>query len=158
MRWSVFILCLFLFSLSFAQKDISSKKGNDKKIDKQQISISTSSINSVTNNNQEDKKNISSKKEEKNEDEYSEVLVDKMENNQYEDISYNDTEEEKEKKNDEKDEFKIPFSYGAVKGVLNDGQRNILVLESEDGTITFIQIFWNKGGIRWKLLNQIMRN
>ncbi|MCM2266755.1 MAG: hypothetical protein NDI60_03170 [Elusimicrobiales bacterium] len=53
----------------------------------------------------------------------------------------------------------MPASYGQLKGVMNDGGRSLLVLESpEDGAITFVQVTAGKAGVTWKLVDRILRS
>jgi hypothetical protein len=53
----------------------------------------------------------------------------------------------------------IPSSYGQCKGVINDAGRSVLVFEnSEDGAVVFVQIFFGKGGVSWKLVDKIGRS
>lgn len=53
----------------------------------------------------------------------------------------------------------LPSSYGQLKGVMNDGGRTLLVLESpDDGAITFVQVTAGKSSVSWKLLDRIPRS
>ncbi len=53
----------------------------------------------------------------------------------------------------------LPSSYGQLKGVMNDGGRTLLVLESpDDGAITFVQVTAGKTAVSWKLLDRIPRS
>lgn len=53
----------------------------------------------------------------------------------------------------------MPSSYGQLKGVMNDGGRSLLVLESpDDGAITFVQVTAGKAGVSWKLVDRIPRS
>ncbi|OGR53229.1 MAG: hypothetical protein A2049_06130 [Elusimicrobia bacterium GWA2_62_23] len=53
----------------------------------------------------------------------------------------------------------MPSSYGQLKGVMNDGGRTLLVLESpDDGTITFVQVIAGKAGVSWKLVDRVPRS
>jgi hypothetical protein len=53
----------------------------------------------------------------------------------------------------------MPASYGQLKGVMNDGGRSLLVLESpDDGAITFVQVTAGKAGVSWKLVDRIPRS
>jgi|GEM_PF-1222132 len=53
----------------------------------------------------------------------------------------------------------MPSSYGQLKGVMNDGGRTLLVLESpDDGAITFVQVIAGKAGVSWKLVDRIPRS
>jgi len=52
----------------------------------------------------------------------------------------------------------LPSSYGQLKGTLNDGGRNLLVFENEDGVISFVQIFAGKNAVTWKLVSRIYRS
>ena len=52
----------------------------------------------------------------------------------------------------------LPASYGQLKGTLNDGGRNLLVFENEDGVISFVQIFAGKNSVAWKLMSRIYRS
>jgi len=52
----------------------------------------------------------------------------------------------------------MPASYGQLKGTLNDGGRNLLVFENEEGSISFVQIFAGKAAVSWKLISRIYRS
>ncbi len=53
----------------------------------------------------------------------------------------------------------LPSSYGQLKGIMNDGGRTLLVLESpDDGAITFVQVTAGKSAVSWKLLDRIPRS
>ncbi len=52
----------------------------------------------------------------------------------------------------------MPASYGQLKGTLNDGGRNLLVFENEEGSISFVQIFAGKSAVSWKLVSRIYRS
>ncbi len=52
----------------------------------------------------------------------------------------------------------MPASYGQLKGTLNDGGRNLLIFENEDGIISFVQIFAGKNAVSWKLVSRIYRS
>jgi hypothetical protein len=53
----------------------------------------------------------------------------------------------------------MPASYGQLKGVMNDGGRSLLVMESpDDGAITFVLVTAGKAGISWKLVDRIPRS
>ena len=52
----------------------------------------------------------------------------------------------------------MPASYGQLKGTLSDGGRSLLVFESDDGTISFVQIFTGKNAVSWKLVSRIYRS
>lgn len=52
----------------------------------------------------------------------------------------------------------LPVSYGTLKGTLVEGGRNLLVLENEDGTITFVQVMVGKNSASWKLVARIGRS
>lgn len=53
----------------------------------------------------------------------------------------------------------LPSSYGQLKGVMNDGGRTLLVLESpDDGAITFVQVTAGRNAVSWKLLDRIPRS
>jgi hypothetical protein len=52
----------------------------------------------------------------------------------------------------------IPASYGQLKGTLNDGGRNFLVFESEDGVISFVQILTGRNSMDWKLAGKVPRS
>lgn len=52
----------------------------------------------------------------------------------------------------------MPSSYGQLKGVVNEGGRTLLVLESqEDGAITFVQVTAGKNSVAWKFIGRIPR-
>lgn len=51
----------------------------------------------------------------------------------------------------------LPSSYGQVKGTLTDGARNLLVLESDDGVISFVQVLVGKNSAAWKLVARLPR-
>ena len=52
----------------------------------------------------------------------------------------------------------IPASYGQLKGAINDSGRSLLTFESDDGTISFVQIFVGKSAVSWKLISRIYRS
>jgi len=52
----------------------------------------------------------------------------------------------------------IPASYGQLKGAFNDGGRNLLIFENEEGVIAFVQIFVSKNEVTWKLISTIRRS
>ncbi|PIU20755.1 MAG: hypothetical protein COT18_00650 [Elusimicrobia bacterium CG08_land_8_20_14_0_20_59_10] len=53
----------------------------------------------------------------------------------------------------------IPSSYGACRGTMNEGGRNILVFESlDDGSLTFVQVTVGKNSVSWKLAGSIGRS
>ncbi|MEI7481680.1 MAG: hypothetical protein WCK75_04940 [Elusimicrobiota bacterium] len=52
----------------------------------------------------------------------------------------------------------MPASYGQLKGTLNDGGRNLLVFENEEGSVSFVQIFMGKAAVSWKLISRIYRS
>lgn len=147
----VLFLLVFAFSTTFAQKNNKPVTSSSEK--KLTVEISTS-----TQKKDESLKQVNSnslKKDEKNlEDEPSEVLLDKMEDESYQQYQYT----EEERKEEPPSLNKIPFSYGTFKGVFNDGQKSLLVFEDENGTISFIQIYFERNKIRWKLLYQIERS
>ncbi|MBI4655705.1 MAG: hypothetical protein HY746_03045 [Elusimicrobia bacterium] len=51
----------------------------------------------------------------------------------------------------------MPASYGMIKGVFTDEGKNILVFENADGDMFFVQIFFTKKGVVWKLIDRISR-
>ncbi len=53
----------------------------------------------------------------------------------------------------------LPSSYGQCKGVVNEGGRSVLVLESpEDGALSFVQVTVGKSDVSWKLIGRIPRS
>ena len=52
----------------------------------------------------------------------------------------------------------LPSSYGQLKGVMNEAGKNLLVFESDDGAITFVQVFVGKNSVSWKLVSKIVRS
>ena len=52
----------------------------------------------------------------------------------------------------------LPASYGQMKGVLNEQNRNVLVFENEDGVLSFVQVSVEKKSVTWKLLARVGRS
>ncbi|MBU2575216.1 MAG: hypothetical protein KKH28_14195 [Elusimicrobia bacterium] len=52
----------------------------------------------------------------------------------------------------------MPASYGQLKGAFDDGGRNILVFENEEGVMAFVQVFVGKNAISWKLISRTRRS
>lgn len=53
----------------------------------------------------------------------------------------------------------LPSSYGQCRGVINDAGRSVLVFENpEDGVISFVQVFFVKSGVSWKLVDRVGRS
>jgi len=52
----------------------------------------------------------------------------------------------------------MPASYGQLKGAFNDGGRSLLVFENEDGLMAFVQVFFGKNEVTWKLVSKISRS
>ena len=52
----------------------------------------------------------------------------------------------------------LPASYGQLKGTLNDGGRSLLVLENEEGVISFVQISVGGNSVTWKLISRLRRS
>ncbi|HNT97623.1 MAG TPA: hypothetical protein PKK31_05080 [Elusimicrobiales bacterium] len=52
----------------------------------------------------------------------------------------------------------LPASLGDVRGTLTDGGRSILVLQADDGTISFVQVVFGKGGVTWKPAGSLRRS
>lgn len=143
----IFLTVLFLsiISISNAQKTYSKK--NNQPDNKQTITVSTNTVTA------EDVKKKVIKEEEKQSDEYSqsEVLVDNMSNDN---ISYTENEDAQQEYTDPD---ALPYTYGQIKGVMNIEGKNILVLESEDGSINLIYVYNDKGKMKWKLYGKIKR-
>ncbi|GAB4030806.1 MAG: hypothetical protein Fur0012_07330 [Elusimicrobiota bacterium] len=89
----------------------------------------------------------------KDEDEYSEVMTDSMETENYSLSEMPDSESAVRE-----DSSMIPYYYGKVKGTFNEAGKNFLVLEADDGTVYLLQIYASKSGAySWKLAGKFDR-
>lgn len=157
----LYVLFLILFSSSFvfAKKDDSDSKTRENTMPDHKFEVIASTT--VVKKKVEIQKQTPApglKKEDKNnvEDEYSEVLVDNMESDSYD--SYQESASLSENEQGIDYTGQIPFYYGSIKGVLNDGGKNILVFEDENGVITFVQIYFGKNTVKWTVLARMKRN
>jgi len=106
------------------------------------VSKSTASLN-----------NASSQKTGQDEEEYTEVMVDKIEYS-----NYGKAQSEEPDKNTNLQTNPIPYSYGDLKGIFMEAGKNVLVFESESGVLSFVTINMEKNNkVSWKLLYQINR-
>ena len=55
------------------------------------------------------------------------------------------------------DDDGIPYYFGTFRGIFNMEGKNLLIFESDDGTLTFIQIYRQGEKIKWKVYFQIRR-
>ncbi|MEW6011804.1 MAG: hypothetical protein ACP5SD_05325 [Elusimicrobiales bacterium] len=155
MKYSIVFLFMALFvSVSFSQTKTGSK-AQAQKDSKQNVTISTQtqSSNIADYKNPKSELEKTQKKEQTEDYSQSEVLVDKM-NFDTESTGYSYGEENQ----DIIDPDALPYSYGVIKGVINLEGKNILVLESDDGTINFIYVYNDRGKMKWKIYGKIKRN
>lgn len=93
------------------------------------------------------------KESKKEEDDYSEVMTDNMETENY---SLGDTPDSESAARE--DSSMIPYYYGKVKGTFNEAGKNFLVLEADDGTVYLLQVYIAKSGsYSWKLAGKFDR-
>lgn len=155
MKYSIVFLFTALFvSVSFSQTKTVSKVQNPKDV-KQNVTISTQtqSSNMADYKNQKSGEEKTQTKEQMEDYSQSEVLVDKM-NFDTESASYSYGEENQ----DTIDPDALPYSFGVIKGIINSEGKNIIVLESDDGTINFIYVYNDKGKMKWKIYGKIKRS
>ncbi|MCX7905800.1 MAG: hypothetical protein N2446_03770 [Elusimicrobiales bacterium] len=140
-----FLLCTSSLLVYSQTTKTTSKQLNTQtvKTDDKQINISTASIKTGLN-----KQDVNQKKQnllDNIDDDESEVLVDWG-------MSQIDT-----TTTQSSDEGGIPYYFGAFKGVFLFEGKNLLVFESDDGTINFIQLLKSGDKIKWKVYFQIRR-
>ncbi|PIS46519.1 MAG: hypothetical protein COT17_08150 [Elusimicrobia bacterium CG08_land_8_20_14_0_20_51_18] len=158
---SIFLfLSLSLGVFSYAQKYAKKTEVKpDQKKTAAGVELSTATVSvpakpSAKEGKSQEKKSVKTAREPAEEEEYSEVMVDTSEPDAYRSAYF------KEEKNavEKEDAAAIPYVYGSLRGSFNEGAKNIMVFENEEGVITFIQVFLEKNSVSWKFLSQINRN
>lgn len=128
MRFLIFSVLLVASSLVFSQNiSKTQKKDSPQTTQVTNVKVSTNNLN------------ISDLDDEK-----TEVLIDSGFSG-YQSFSEN------------QDDDSIPYSIGVFKGIFVFDGRNLLVFESDDGTLNFVQIFKQGNKIKWKIYFQLRR-
>lgn len=131
MKWLILLLLIVTPYVTFSQN--TSKTQKKEPVQQTQKNV-TSNVNKATETV------VTSELE----DEKTEVLIDTGFSG-YQSFSEN------------QDEDGIPYSLGVFKGVFVFDGRNLLVFETDDGTISFVQVFKQDDRVRWKIYFQLRR-
>ncbi len=141
MRVFVLVACFLMMSMpisSQTKKEGSKIKKEVHQTLKTQTSVSTTTA-TINSNSPTDRSDKALEDEEK-----SEVLIDSSIYSRQD--------------NEQSDDEGIPYSFGIVRGVVNIDGKTIVVFESDDGTLSFIQVYKTQNSVKWKVYLQIRRS